>query len=102
MSFRLHKYWAASLLVYVVGFPLFVCLYLIVETIFGIALPSWILAFMSIGCIWISAGIKIFAWKNRSTVYYEKDDISVSDRIFFYSIPIELFSSLVAIFIIFA
>lgn len=89
--YRIHL---LSLCIYIGGITGGVCLFVLVNKLLSIQLPTWILALIALLCLILSAILRISVWRKRKQLLTSEELNHFGPKIFF---AIACFEILVAI-----
>ena len=90
-----------TLIVYLVGIPLFLGLFLVTNHLLPLTLPFEVLAVCIMICPLVSAGIRVGIWKKRQQLFSPEALQKPGTTIFFLIAPMEVLVSVVGTWIIF-
>lgn len=90
----LHRIHLFSLCIYIGGIAGGICLFVLANKLLNIQLPTWLLAFVVLLCLILSATLRISAWRNREKILTSEELNRFGTKVFF---SVACFEILVAI-----
>ena len=98
----LYQIQALSLFLYIGGMGFGVCLFILVDRLFSIQLPTWILAFIVLICLIISATLRLFVWRKRNSILTKEEQKRFGTNVFFLTAYFEVFAAIIGTIIVFS
>lgn len=91
---KIFKVHLLTIAIYFLGIPSIIGFFLLIEYIFDCVLPTWLLGVIVLLVPLLSAAIRISFWR-RNTPLSPEEKNSISAKVFFALIPIEVAFSLI-------
>ena len=91
--YRIHL---ITLFIYIGGIPGGIFLFLLINNLFNIQLPVWILYLIVLLCLILSASLRLLVWRKRADILTKEEMNHFGTKIFFSTAYLEVFTAIFA------